>query len=108
MLCAAYRASGWGRVILVSQPVTVTPAAKSAIYAAAKSAQESLALTLAEEFKDSGLTANIIHVKSIDIKGDGKGTSPAEIVSAMSYLFSEEANKVNGMRIPLYKKGNWQ
>ena len=96
-------ASGWGRVILVSQPVTVKPAAKSAIYAAAKSAQESLALTLAEEFKDSGLTANIIHVKSIDIKGDGKGTSPAEIVSAMSYLFSEEANKVNGMRIPLYK-----
>ncbi len=96
-------ASGWGRVILVSQPVTVKPAAKSAIYAAAKSAQESLALTLAEEFKDSGLTANIIHVKSIDIKGNGKGTSPAEIVSAMSYLFSEEANKVSGMRIPLYK-----
>ncbi len=94
--------SGWGRVITVSQPVTVKPTAKSAIYAAAKSAQESMALTLAEEFKDSGLTANIIHAKSIDIKGDGKGTSPSEIVSAMLYLFSEEANKVNGMRIPLY------
>ena len=94
--------AGWGRVIIVSKPETVKPAAKSAIYTAAKSAQESMALTLAEEFKDSGLTANIIHVKAIDIKGDGKGTSPTEIVSAMTYLFSEEASKVNGMRIPLY------
>ncbi len=96
--------SNWGRVIIVSQPITVKPTAKSAIYGAAKSAQESMALTLAEEFKDSGLTANIIHVKAIDIKGDAlrEGTSPAEIVASMLYLFSEEANKVNGMRIPLY------
>lgn len=96
--------AGWGRVIIVSQPVTVKPVARSAIYAAAKSAQESMALTLAEEYKDSGLTANIIHVKAIDIKGDAlrEGTSPAEIVSAMLYLFSEDADKVNGARIPLY------
>ncbi|MDO9303421.1 MAG: SDR family oxidoreductase [Anaerolineales bacterium] len=95
-------ASQWGRVIIVSMPVTVKPAAKMALYAAAKSAQESLALTLAEEYKDSGLTANVIQVKSIDVTGEGKGTSPAEIVSAMTYLFSDEAGKVNGARIPLY------
>lgn len=94
--------NNWSRVIAVSQPVTIKPSAKSAIYAAAKSAQESLVLTLAEEYKDSGVTANVIHVKSIDIKGEGKGTSPAEIVAAMTYLFSDEANKVNGARIPLY------
>jgi 3-oxoacyl-[acyl-carrier protein] reductase len=92
----------WGRLLVVSQPVTVKPSAKSALYAAAKSAQESLVFTAVEEYKESGLTANVIHVKSIDIKGDGKGTKPAEIVSAMEYLFSEEANKVNGTRIPLY------
>ena len=95
-------ASQWGRVMLVSAPVTVHPSAKAALYAAAKSAQESLALTLAEEYKESRLTSNIIHVKSIDIKGEGRGTTPAEIVSAMMYLFSEEAEKVNGARIPLY------
>jgi 3-oxoacyl-[acyl-carrier protein] reductase len=95
-------ASKWGRVMIVSMPVTVKPSAKMALYAAAKSAQESLVLTLAEEFKDSGLTANVIQVKSIDAKGTGKGTLPAEIVSAMTYLFSEEAGKVNGARIPLY------
>jgi 3-oxoacyl-[acyl-carrier protein] reductase len=95
-------ASKWGRLLVVSQPVTVKPSAKSALYAAAKSAQESLVFTAAEEYKESGLTANVIHVKSIDVKGDGKGTRPAEIVSAVEYLFSEEANKVNGTRIPLY------
>ncbi len=95
-------ASKWGRVMIVSKPETIKPSAKSALYTAAKSAQESLVLTLAEEYKDSGLTANVIHVKSIDVKGDGKGTTPAEIVSAMQYLFSEEASKVNGAKIPLY------
>lgn len=95
-------AGKWGRLFVVSQPVTVKPSAKSALYAAAKSAQESLVFTAAEEYKESGLTANVIHVKSIDTKGDGKGTKPAEIVSAMEYLFSEQANKVNGTRIPLY------
>ena len=88
--------------MIVSMPVTVKPSAKMALYAAAKSAQESLVLTLAEEYKDSGLTANVIHVKSIDVKNEGKGTTPAEIVSAMTYLFSDEAAKVNGARIPLY------
>ncbi|MBP8048276.1 MAG: SDR family oxidoreductase [Anaerolineales bacterium] len=92
----------WGRVIIVSKPETIMPAAKTALYTAAKSAQESLVLTLAQEFKESGLTANVIHVKSIDVKNEGKGTTPAEIVSAMQYLFSEEANKVTGARIPLY------
>lgn len=95
-------ASQWGRIIVVSKPETVKPSAKTALYTAAKAAQESLVLTLAEEYKDSGLTANVIHVKSIDTKGNGKGTTPTEIVSAMTYLFSDEAGKVNGARIPLY------
>ncbi|MBK8417954.1 SDR family oxidoreductase [Candidatus Villigracilis saccharophilus] len=94
--------SKWGRVIIVSKPETIHPSAKTALYTAAKSAQESLVLTLAEEYKESGLTANIIHVKSIDTTYTGKGTSPAEIVSTMEYLFSDEAGKVNGARIPLY------
>jgi NAD(P)-dependent dehydrogenase (short-subunit alcohol dehydrogenase family) len=94
--------SGWGRVITLSIPLSVHPAPKMSAYAAGKAAQESLVLTLAEEFKGMGVTANVIHVKSIDVKGEGKGTTPAEIVSAILYLFSEDANKVNGARIPLY------
>ncbi len=94
--------SQWGRVMIVSKPETVKPTAKTALYIAAKAAQESLVLTLAEEYKESGLTANVIQVQSIDTKGTGKGTTPAEIVSAMTYLFSDEAGKINGARIPLY------
>jgi hypothetical protein len=36
------------------------------------------------------------------VDNTGKGTTPDEIVAAMLYLFSEEAAKVNGGRIPLY------
>jgi NAD(P)-dependent dehydrogenase (short-subunit alcohol dehydrogenase family) len=95
-------ANGWGRVVIVSMPLTLHPAPKMGTYAAGKAAQEALVQTLAEELKGSGVTANIIHVKAIDVKGDGKGTTPAEIVAGMSYLFSDEAAKISGAKIPLY------
>ena len=94
-------ANGWGRVILVSSPVATNPSAKRGPYAMGKAAQEALLLTLADEFADTEVTANIILVNSIDIEGTGKGTSPKEIVSAMLYLCSDEAGKVNGTRLPL-------
>ena len=96
-------ANRWGRVIVVSMPLNVHPAAKMGVYAAGKAAQEALVQTLAEELKDDGVTANIIHVKSIDVKGEGKGTTPAEIVASMLYLFSDEAAKITGARMPLYR-----
>ena len=95
-------ANGWGRVIIVSSPLAVSPSAKMSAYAAAKAAQETLILTLAQELKDSGVTANIIQVRSIDVQGSGKGTTPNEIVAAMQYLCREQAAKINGARIPLY------
>jgi NAD(P)-dependent dehydrogenase (short-subunit alcohol dehydrogenase family) len=78
------------------------PPAARGVYNATKAAQENFVMTLAQELKDSGVTANIIQVNSIDVKGDGKGTRPDEIVSAMQYLFSEQANKITGAKIPLY------
>jgi NAD(P)-dependent dehydrogenase (short-subunit alcohol dehydrogenase family) len=95
-------ASGWGRVITLSLPLTVHPAANMGAYAAGKAAQEALVTTLAEEVRGQGVTANILHVQSIDAKGTGKGTSPAEIVAAMMWLCSDEAGKVSGARIPIY------
>ncbi len=95
-------ASGWGRVITVSPSTVWNPPPKRGVYTAAKAAQESLMLTMAAELKEFGVTANIIQVHSIDVKNEGKGTTPAEIVAAMTYLFSDEAGKVNGARIPVY------
>ena len=94
--------SGWGRVIVVSASTVMNPPGKSGVYTAAKSAQETMVLSLAGELKDANVTANIIQVRAIDAANKGTGTSPAEIVGAMEYLFSEKADKVNGARIPLY------
>jgi NAD(P)-dependent dehydrogenase (short-subunit alcohol dehydrogenase family) len=95
-------ANGWGRVIVVSASTTTNPPGKSGAYTAAKAAQENMTLSLSAELKQFGVTANIIQVRAIDVENKGTGTSPAEIVNAMTYLFSEEANKINGARIPLY------
>ena len=94
--------SGWGRVITISPSTTSNPPAKRGVYNAAKAAQETLVLTLAQELKDNGVTANIIQVRAIDVENKGTGTTPDAIVAAMQYLFSEQAGKVNGAKIPLY------
>jgi NAD(P)-dependent dehydrogenase (short-subunit alcohol dehydrogenase family) len=95
-------ANGWGRVIAVTSPFATKPSATMGAYAVGKAAQETLMLTIADEFKGTDVTANVIQVKSIDMKGTGKGTSPQEIIATMRYLYSQEAEKVNGARIPLY------
>ncbi len=91
-------ANGWGRIIVVSSPLARHPAGRGAAYSMGKAAQEALILSLAQELKDTGVTANILLVKSI---GE-KGTKPDELAAAMLYLSSDEAGKVNGARIPLY------
>lgn len=92
----------WGRVIIVSASTVPNPPGKSGVYTAAKAAQENMVLSLANELKEYKVTANIIQVKAIDVENKGTGAAPAEIVSAMQYLFSDEAGKINGARIPLY------
>ncbi len=94
-------ANGWGRVVVVSASNTPNPAGKAAAYTSAKAAQENLVLNLAAELKDKKVTANIIHVRSIDVKGDGKGASPQEIAATILYLCSDEAARINGAHIPL-------
>lgn len=94
--------NNWGRVIIVSASTVTNPPGKSGVYTATKSAQENMVLSLANELKEYKVTANIIQVKAIDVENKGTGTTPAEIVSAMQYLFSDEAGKINGARVPLY------
>ena len=94
--------SGWGRVMIVSASTVPNPPGKAGIYTAAKAAQENLVLNMAAELKEQGVTANIIQVRAIDAQNTGKGTTPEEIVAAMLYLFSDEAAKVSGARIPVY------
>ncbi|MCI0553744.1 MAG: SDR family NAD(P)-dependent oxidoreductase [Anaerolineae bacterium] len=101
----------WGRILVVSSPTASHPVANIAPYAIGKAAQEALILTIAQEVKDKGITANILLVKTIgvgharDQKPDDKNsswTTPEEITAALLYLSSEEARTINGARIPLY------
>lgn len=103
--------NGWGRLVVVSSPMATQPAAKTAPYALAKAAQETLLMTLAQELHGSGVTANVLQVRSIDSRSpqeraqaarNSAWATPEEITAALLYLCSESAGVVNGARIPLY------
>src|SRR5919202_1537544 len=103
-------ASGRGRIVVVSSPVASRPAAKSGVYAAAKAAEEALVLTLAQEARNKGVTANVLQVRAIDVQhkrdtepsaSNASWTTPEEIAAAMLYLCSPDAGMINGARLPL-------
>lgn len=104
-------ANQWGRVIVISSPNASRPPANGASYAIGKAAQETLMLTLAQELRNSGVTANTLVVRAIDVQHQRdraptpknvSWTTPEEIASMILYLCSDEAQMVNGARIPLY------
>jgi len=108
-------ANGWGRLIAVSSPLASQPQAKGGPYAIGKAAQETLMGTLAQELRGSGVTANVLLVRAIDVKHErirepkpqnAAWTTPEEIASAILFLCTDEANMINGARIPLYG-GPW-
>ena len=103
--------NGWGRVVMVTSPYAARPNAKGGPYAIGKSGQEILMQTLSQELKGTGVTANLLQAKTIDLKREkvsspspdnASWTTPEELASAMLYLLSDEAATVNGAKIPLY------
>jgi NAD(P)-dependent dehydrogenase (short-subunit alcohol dehydrogenase family) len=108
------KTNGWGRFIGVTSTHAQSPTAKSAVYAMARAAADALMLSLADELKGTGVTANSILVRSIITqeqhetepkKGTSKGTKAEDIAAAMIYLCSEEAGAINGTKIPLLGRG---
>ena len=104
-------ANGWGRIVMVTSPFAARPHAKGGPYSIGKSGQESLMLTLSQELKGTGVTANLVQAKTIDVKREkvsapapdnAAWTTPEELASAILYLLSEEAGTVNGAKIPLF------
>lgn len=102
--------NGWGRFVAISSPAATHPPAKGMPYAVGKAALEAMTLSLAEELKNSGVTANIIQVRFIDVDhrrelddpARAGWTTPEEIAAAILYLCSEEGGRLNGSRLPLF------
>jgi len=102
--------SGRGRFAIVSSGQGQAPTSKNAVYAAAKAAQEAWTLALADRFKGTGATANIVVVGSIltpdmrvaDPEKDFSTFTPAEeIAEALAFLCSDAAASMNGQRLTL-------
>ena len=107
-------AGGWGRIVAVSSPVATQHVPGVAAYAAAKAAEEALVGTLARELAGTGVTANVLQVRTIDAAHErdsarspknASWTTPEEIAAAVRFLCSDAASAVSGARIPLYGAG---
>ena len=101
---------GFGRVLAVSSPFAAEPGGRSGSYSVAKAAQEALIRSLAREVAGSGVTANIVIVRTIDAKHEresapspknARWTTPEEIADVLAFLASPAADAVNGARVPL-------
>ncbi len=105
---------GWGRVVAVATPTATSPGKGTATYAIPKVAQETLVRTLAREIAGSGVTANLVVVKSIDVKSERVSdpspknagwATPDEIAAAIAFLCADAADAINGARLPLDGRG---
>ncbi|HSF04046.1 MAG TPA: SDR family NAD(P)-dependent oxidoreductase [Solirubrobacterales bacterium] len=107
----ALAASAHGRFVLVSSSQAQSPEGTNAAYAAAKAAAESWTLALADSFKDTAATANIIVVNAIltprmreeePDKPFRCFTSAEQIADAIAFVLSDAAAKMNGKRLSLH------
>lgn len=102
--------SGRGRFVLVSAGQAQAPTHTNAAYAAAKAAAETWTLALADRFRGTGATANIVVVGAIVTpqmraespeKSFSTFTPAEEIAEAIAYLCSDAASSMNGQRLTL-------
>lgn len=102
--------SGRGRFVLVSAGQAQAPTHPNASYAAAKAAAETWTLALADRFRGTGATANLVVVGAI-VTPEMRAESPdkdfstftpaEEIADAIAYLCSDAAASMNGQRLTL-------
>ncbi len=109
--CDALTASEHGRFVLVSSSQAQNPEGTNASYAAAKAAAESWTLALADSFKDTRATANIVVVNAIltprmreesPEKEFRTFTSAEDLADAIAFVCSDAAAKMNGKRLSLH------
>jgi NAD(P)-dependent dehydrogenase (short-subunit alcohol dehydrogenase family) len=105
------KASGQGRLLFVSSRGAVETPAGAAPYAAAKLGLHALVGTLANELKDSGVTANAVLPSLVDTPQNRAAmprarheswVRPEQIAALLSFLGSDASAAVTGALIPIY------
>jgi len=108
------KAAAAGRFITVSSPRATAPTSSNAAYGAAKAAADAWVLALADEFKGSAATANILVVPAIATPrireaepeaALGSFVDAETIAAAMLALCAEVTPGLNGQRITLPTRG---
>ena len=106
----ALMASPHGRFLTVSAPVATRPSGQSAAYSIAKAGSDAAVLALADRFKGTGATANVVVVNAISTpamreaepdKDWSRFTMSEQIADTMVYVCSDAAGTMNGQHIRL-------
>lgn len=102
---------GWGRILLIgSRAATEAPAGQAA-FNAAKAGVAALAMTVAQELDDTGITANVIVPSLIDTPATRKALpfadyidwpTPDEIAAVIEFALSDASAVISGAMIPVY------
>jgi NAD(P)-dependent dehydrogenase (short-subunit alcohol dehydrogenase family) len=103
--------NNWGRIVMITSPFASRPNAKGGPYAIGKAGQEALMLALSQELKGTGVTANLLQAKTIDLRREkvsapttdnASWTTPEELSFAVQYLLSDPAATISGAKLPMY------
>ncbi|MDE2361519.1 MAG: SDR family NAD(P)-dependent oxidoreductase [Hyphomicrobiales bacterium] len=103
----------YGRIVHIAAGAGHRGAAQLAVYSAAKAAVMRIVESIAEEHRDTGITANCILPGTIDTPqnraampdADTKSwTPPGDIAKAIAFLLSHEAGAITGAAIPVTQR----
>jgi NAD(P)-dependent dehydrogenase (short-subunit alcohol dehydrogenase family) len=105
------RAQGGGRIVAIGSRAAIDPSPGLSAYAASKAALVSLIRTVAAEYKEASITANVVLPGTMDTPANraampatdpSKWVQPAHVASLLVYLASDQAAQISGAVIPIY------
>ncbi|QIZ71480.1 3-oxoacyl-ACP reductase FabG [Oxynema aestuarii] len=103
--------TGYGRIVTVGSRGAVRPGAQLAAYCASKAAVVALTQSIAEETKDTNITANCVLPSVIDTPANREAmgaenarnwVKPESLAQTIAFLASEAAGDLRGAAIPVY------
>lgn len=95
----------YGRIVSFGARAAMQAAPEVAHYVASKVGVAWLMESIANEYKQTGITANTILPSSILSATNPNGVPADDIANAVIYLLSPESQATSGAKIPVYGKG---